>query len=198
LRIGGNTIIDAPQGILEKSPVLKHALSRGSTPYPPFVFHIDADIFRHILDYLNTDTFPFFWNKTGGFDFDLYQRVWRYAERFQLPELRDWISEQKYLDVVRVVCEESVEDFRPGLPRLNVPGNVDVERRVVTQMLPVFKCPRRIPGHDVVEGQPLVCGALCLSQLRGRQIADLHEMVPRRELITMKRRYVFKAALLRK
>jgi hypothetical protein len=185
-------------GILEKSPVLKHALSRGSTPDPPFVFLIDPDIFKHILEYLNTDTFPLFFSEPDGFDFDLYQRVSQYAERFQLSELRNWIQRQNYLDVVRLVCEESIEEFRPGLPRLNVPANVRVKRHIVTHMLPVFVCPRRIPGHDVVEGEPLICGAQCLGQLRGRRMDDSYQMMPRRELITLKRRFVFNAALLKK
>jgi hypothetical protein len=197
LRISSDTTIHAPRAVLVKSPVLKFALTGGSTLYPPFGFIVGPEILGHILGYLNTDTFPLFWGKAEGFNFDLYQRVAHYAERFQLPELRDWILDQKYLDVVRVVCEESIEDFTPN-SRLNVPGNVDVERRVVTQTLSVFSCPRRIRGHDVARGRPLLCSQQCLSQLRGRSIDDCYEMVPRRELVTLKRRYVFNPNLLKK
>jgi hypothetical protein len=180
-----------------KSPVLKYALTGGSTLCPPFGFIVDMDILGHILGYLNSDTFPLFWSKADGFDFDLYQRVAHYAERFQLPELRDWILDQKYLDVVRFICEESIEDFTPD-SRVNVPGNVDVERRVDTRMLSVFACPRRIRGHDVARGRPLLCSQQCLSELHGRSIDDCYEMVPRRELITLKRRVVFNPNLLKK
>jgi len=191
----GGTIFKMPRYVLEKSIVLNHALSQVTGKDGPFDFHADPDIFKHLLDYLRNDTFPLFWTKDNGFDFVLYQRVQQDAELFHLWELRDWIREQKYLQAVRIVYEESVEMLEAGM-KLSVLGNVDVERRVVTRLTPIFNCPRGIPVHRVIRGVPLVCGKDCRKSLGSRTEAECYEDVPFTEVITLKKTYVFDSAVL--
>jgi hypothetical protein len=193
----GGTVFKMPRYVLEKSTVLNHALSQLSGKDGPFDFHADPDIFKHLLDYLRNDAFPLFWTKADGFDFVLYQRVQQDAELFHLWGLRDWIREQKYLQAVKIVYEESVETLEAGA-KLSVLGNVDVERHVVTRMTPVFNCPRGIPVHRVIRGVPLVCGRECRKSLGSRTEAEFYEDVPFTEVITLKKTYVFDSAILMK
>ena len=193
----GDRIMRAPRCVLEKSTMLKHALSRISNSDVAFDFYVDANIFKHILDYLRNDTFPLFWTKSDGFDFVLYQRVQQDAEFFHLWELRDWIHEQKYLQAVKVVYEEIVETHEPGRV-LEVAANVDVERRVVTRIIQTYNCPRGVAVHRVIKGVPLVCGKECKKALGDRGENQCYKDVPKTEVITMKKTYVFNSAVLAK
>ncbi|PVH91857.1 hypothetical protein DM02DRAFT_475774, partial [Periconia macrospinosa] len=67
-----------------------------------YFIETDAHIFEHILRYLRTGVLPVFYDKTAGHDFPLYKALLDESVYFGIDRLQKWLSQQKYLDVVKI------------------------------------------------------------------------------------------------
>ncbi|EOA87586.1 hypothetical protein ACJQWK_08769 [Exserohilum turcicum] len=77
-----------------------------------YLIDADPDVFKHLLDFMRRPArFPLYWNREEGFDYLLYSKLEAEADYFMLEDLRDWIQEKKYLEVVemRQVIHENKE-----------------------------------------------------------------------------------------
>ncbi|KAF9879740.1 hypothetical protein CkaCkLH20_02551 [Colletotrichum karsti] len=103
LEVGGRRFISSID-VLERSPYFKYFLAIPFMDwYRGGVIHIDndGDLFAHILRYLRTGSYPFFWDARTGFDYGMYAMLLQQSRYYLLPKLEAWIMEQKYLKVVR-------------------------------------------------------------------------------------------------
>ncbi|KAI0012665.1 hypothetical protein F4779DRAFT_567502 [Xylariaceae sp. FL0662B] len=128
------------------------------------LFFIDADpgLFKHILNYLRTRTFPvFFDTATQTFDLAKYQALLGEARFFGIPKLEAWIKEEKYLDVVDIKKSTTIvsdaEDMTELLQRA-AKTNTRVDVHATWGSKRVYVCPRDIFVH---RGDRARCGQAC-------------------------------------
>ncbi|KAL0938703.1 uncharacterized protein CTRU02_205313 [Colletotrichum truncatum] len=103
LEVGGRRFVSSID-VLERSPYFKHLFSVPFLEwYRDGILHIDndPDLFGHILRYLRTGSYPFFWDACNGFDYAMYAMVLQQARYYLLPKLEAWIINKKYLNVVQ-------------------------------------------------------------------------------------------------
>lgn len=121
----------------------------------------DGDLFMHILCYLRTKVYPFFYNQSNGYDYAKYQLLLAEAKYFQVSKLESFIDTRAYLKVIKI--ERSVRsldqtDCEEGLKTSGPDTKVDYVPTWDTEK--VYVCPRGITIH---RGSPQRCGRQCLN-----------------------------------
>ncbi|PQE14375.1 BTB POZ domain-containing protein [Rutstroemia sp. NJR-2017a BBW] len=145
-------------------------------------YFIDADpeLFAHILRYLRRGILPIFYDNATGHNHALYGLLLEEAEYFQLPRLKNWLSEKKYLQAVTTRCWV---DELEGKHFSDVRGSDEVgdySWRWHTNR--TYLCPRRIPVH---KGNPKACGQLC-SEARVEGVTEYEEEEVLKTLVVRK------------
>jgi hypothetical protein len=76
-----------------------------------YFIETDANLFEHILRYLRTGVLPLFYDRLAGHDFPLYQALLGESKYFAIGRLEKWLSEQKYLEAVKIqyIAKETQE-----------------------------------------------------------------------------------------
>ncbi|KAI0843557.1 hypothetical protein F5Y06DRAFT_255254 [Hypoxylon sp. FL0890] len=127
-------------------------------------YFIDSDpaLFEHILRYLRSGNFPFFFDTaTQTFDLAKYTALLGEARYFGIRKLEEWIENNKYLDLVHL--EKSVFIFpdaedTPLRPYISVRPNTKTEVTTSWRTQKIYICPREIPVH---RGNRSLCGQAC-------------------------------------
>jgi hypothetical protein len=196
LNVGGRPF-EIAKDTLEQIPIFKtklkdewsHDVDIGGS----YFVDIDPDIFPYILNWARHALPPFFWDKTNGFNYELYDKVQAQADYLGVHELRDYIKEQNYLQRIQWERESpKVETALSVLMSRTVDdANVDVKREVVTMTRKWHVCPRRLAVHRVPATEPRKCGKDCWKHL-GETDWEMEEerfVV----VVTMKERLIFKS-----
>ncbi|KAF2183994.1 hypothetical protein K469DRAFT_439100, partial [Zopfia rhizophila CBS 207.26] len=63
---------------------------------------VDSNLFEYILQYLQRGVLLVFYNGVKGHDYALYGALLEEARFFGINRLEKWLSEQKYLEAVKV------------------------------------------------------------------------------------------------
>lgn len=103
IMVGGRQFVSSAN-VLGRSPWFAHLFSLPiSQWFRDGAFHIDndPDLFSHIIRYLRTGQYPFFWCERNGFDHAMYAMILQQARFYLLPQLEAWIMKKKYMDVVQ-------------------------------------------------------------------------------------------------
>lgn len=126
---------------------------------PDGSYFIDSDptVFEHVLRYLRSGVLPVFYDRSRGHDYHLYAGVLQLAQYFQIEKLEKWISEQGYIQAVKVHRSAKV---LVGVWALyeDVAADVEVEYHPCWKTEKVYVCPREIASH---RGDPSRCGRQC-------------------------------------
>ncbi|KAF2866271.1 hypothetical protein BDV95DRAFT_453284, partial [Massariosphaeria phaeospora] len=153
LDVGGRKFRTAKATLEHGSGWFRTQLSspKFSTPDADGSYFLDADpdLFAHLLRFMRRpDTFPLFWDRVRGFDFDLYARLEREAAFFQVCGLVEWIQRRQYLKAVTVTVHKPVvQDVMSMSSDATQRVDQDVERLVVLQSRQVYVCPRNVAQH---------------------------------------------------
>lgn len=165
LQVGERYFVTLKSTLEEKSSFFRALLAeewRGSrSPDGSYFVDADPDLFVHILRYLRRGVFPLFYKATDGFDFALYRALQEEASYFGIEDLRIWIRDQKYAQIVRV--QYTVEEFKDdGVSAMDrhttLDGTSDRLYHPVWGTEKVYQCPREISLHM---GNPAACGRAC-------------------------------------
>ncbi|KAG9240252.1 hypothetical protein BJ878DRAFT_305447 [Calycina marina] len=144
---------------LKESGYLKTAITSGkwspSRINGAFFLDADPEIFSHILQYLQRNIMPLFYDNIKGHDHALYSRVLQEARYLDIPGLAKWLEEKQYLKLVRVRTwteEKKTTDWTDdGADEI-----VKVQSK--WEVRKAFVCPRGISPHN---GHPNACGRQC-------------------------------------
>jgi hypothetical protein len=64
---------------------------------------VDPEIFPTLFEYLRRPAvYPLLWTRENGFDYAAYNKLMAEADFFGLVDLKDWIQQKKYLEVVNI------------------------------------------------------------------------------------------------
>lgn len=106
LDVGGRTFKVSRDMLLDYGYFRHKLLGKCTwTPEPDgsYFFDSDPDLFEHLLRYMRRPAvLPLFYNNTIGFDYDLYNRLEKEAESFQLWALNAWIRDKVSLIYIGV------------------------------------------------------------------------------------------------
>ena len=135
-------------------------------------YFLDASpqTFQHILSYLRSGIFPFFYAKETGFDYSLYAAILQQALHFGIVKLASWISNENYLQAVKVIREVRVVDDLAEMREMREGLDVEVEYHLRFLTRKVYVCPRELSVH---RGNPRACGKLCRNA-RGKEGEDVY------------------------
>ncbi|KAJ4368384.1 hypothetical protein N0V83_006741 [Neocucurbitaria cava] len=163
LNIGGRKFTVERETLRNESGLFRLQLSNQYTWSPEadksYFMEADPDLFAHLLRFMRRPAvFPLFYNSATGFDYDLYNRLEKEAEYFQIGVLHTWIKEKKYLQAVKVhTGNPRIRDLNMVHP-IMLPANRSDTWYVIQHTRKVYLCPRQIAIH---RGHPDMCGAAC-------------------------------------
>lgn len=100
----------------------------------------DPDLFEHILRYLRRGVLPVFYDGAKGHDYVLYGALLEEARFFGIDKLEKWLSDQKYLEVVKVAYSFTETDNLNTLDR-TVDGSTEIVCHLVTKRHTTWFCP---------------------------------------------------------
>jgi hypothetical protein len=116
-------------------------------PEPDGSYFLDADpeLFDHLIRFMRrSSTFPLFYTKDQGFDYNLYQRLQTKAEYFQIDKLHDWIKEKNYLNVVTIRTYKPRRRELDHIEQENISCNMNEDWHFVPRVRKTYVCPRKI------------------------------------------------------
>lgn len=118
---------------------------------------MDPTVFTHVLRYLRHGVLPCFYDKTHGFDYNLYSLVLAQAEYLLIERLSSWIRDKRYEKAV--TKERSAKTYLDEVGDINGSDTADTEceYRFVWGKKEVYVCPRGITVHC----RPSDCGRQC-------------------------------------
>ncbi|KAH8180091.1 hypothetical protein LIA77_01610 [Sarocladium implicatum] len=97
----GETVFHTTKATLIPSQLFASLFSLPEPADGEYFVDGDPELFTHILRHLRTKTYPIFYDNVSGHDIPLYAAVRQQAEFYQLSDLAAWLSEKKYLKVIR-------------------------------------------------------------------------------------------------
>ena len=106
----------------------------------------DPDLFEHILRYLRRGVLPVFYDRAKGHDHVLYGALLEEARFFGIDRLEKWLSEQKYLEAVKVAYSYTETNNLDTLAR-TVDGSIEIAYHPVTKRYTAWYCPEGITKH---------------------------------------------------
>lgn len=163
LDVGGRKFKVSADILIAESGLFQHQLSDRFNwkPEPDGSYFLDADpeLFNHLIGFMRRpSTFPLFWSKDQGFNYDLYQRLQAEAEYFQVHVLHDWIEQQRYLDAVSIRTYQPRTRQLKDITREKITGNMSEDWHYVPRVRKTYICPRGIVVHY---GNREGCGRAC-------------------------------------
>lgn len=150
-------------------------------------YFIDADpeIFNHILRFLRHGVYPLCYSIDKGHNYALYAAVHAQAQYFLITNLSEWLSKQRYLQVVKI--ESSAEVLENEFRLAGATGSDTlVQYHPSWRVKSKYVCPRSISAHY---DNPRGCGRACRTALGDGE--DKYEEVPVLSTLVVKEKVVF-------
>lgn len=167
LNVGGRPFFATRDTLTKRSAYFRSLLSGhelvGATKGSYFV-DADPEYFEYVLQYLRRGVFPIFYDNQKGIDYHLYHALLQEARFFDVPCLRVWLEEQKYLEAIEIKHQFLEYDHHDpfgniaSLKRRSFPANVTTEYHPHWVREAVFICPLDKKEH---RGKPYKCGRAC-------------------------------------
>ncbi|KAL9102805.1 MAG: hypothetical protein Q9163_002083 [Psora crenata] len=163
-------------------------------PDGSYLIDQDGDTFEHVLRYLRSYSigaplFPLLFDQTRGHDYAMYQQILAQACYFEIPSLKAWLEDKKYLNAVEI---ERSANLLQDVADIDViyGSNVKLEYYPLRGFEKVYLCPRGIRGH---KGKPQSCGKDCHKVQGPNGKEYVNEEVLR--LVEVRSEIVFKPAI---
>lgn len=190
LNIGGRILQTLISTLRSESGLFRRQLSDKFTwtPAPDGSYFLDADpdLFEHLLRFMRRpEVFPLLYTKANGFDYDLYNKLEKEAEYFQIKALHEWIKDRKYLMAV----VERTEVFFNASEAAEYSANNSQDLHMIPRTRKVYLCPRGIFVH---RGDRNRCGQACMKARGGE---DEFEEEAYMEIVGVRKHVVFDASL---
>lgn len=158
LTVDERVFVTLPATLLRDSRTFEKLINDREENAPPelrMFLDLDPDVFAHVLEYLRSGVFPLFYDKSRGYNYNLYDRLLAQARFLQMPRLMHWLERKLYLSAItstRWVKEVPMKDMITE----RIGGDEDVEFQ--THVRSMIICPRNIRRHLEY---PSTCGQDC-------------------------------------
>ena len=152
----------------------------------------DGNMFEHILCYLRTKVFPFFYSQSSGYDHAKYQLLLAEAKYFQISSLKEFINTQSYAKAIKI--ERSVQTLDTADNMHSETSGIDTKVHYVPtwETEKVYVCPRGISVH---RGSSWRCGRQCLNARGDGEVEHEEEQVLK--LVEIRTKLLFDASVLK-